>query len=210
MNIIEVKGVSKSFKKNVIFSDANFKIKKGEILGILGSSGSGKSVLIKCLMGFIKPSKGKIINSAEIGFSTQANAIYENLTVKQNLNYFARLSNVKDRKKQIEVLLKNLSLTEYEKVKVLKLSGGTKKRVDLACALLTNPEILILDEPFAGLDTFLVNQLSKFLKELKKQGKTIIISSHLLDQVENLCTDLIFIKDKKVVSISKSQLKKLY
>jgi ABC-2 type transport system ATP-binding protein len=207
---ISVKNVSKKFNRRKIIDNISFKISQRDIFGILGSSGSGKSVLLKMMMGFIKPDSGSILVSSKIGFSTQENSIYLNLTLKQNLKYFAKMYNVPNKNQQIKNLISLLGLEGFENTLACNLSGGTKKRLDIACALLNDPKILFLDEPFSGLDSFLVNQLSEFLKKLKQQGITIILSSHLLQQVENLCNKLIFLKDKKVFSISKSQLKNLY
>lgn len=210
MEVIVAREVSKKFGGKIILDKANLFVNSGNILGILGPSGSGKSVLIKMLIGFLKPDSGKIETKAKMGFSMQNNALYENLTLEQNLKYFAKMYNVKKSKDKINELLKSLSLEIHRKTKVMNISGGTKKRADIACALLNSPEILILDEPFAGLDTFLVNQLSELLKQLKENGMTIIISSHLLNQVESLCTALVFIQEGKAVPITKEQLKQLY
>jgi ABC-2 type transport system ATP-binding protein len=210
MGVINVKEVSKVFNKNKILEDINLSIEKGEILAVLGPSGSGKSVLIKLLIGFLKPTKGNITRNESIGFSMQDNSLYNNLTLKQNLNYFADLNHVPNKKEKINSILEKLSLTGYKNILAANLSGGTKKRADIACALLTNPKILILDEPFVGLDTFLVKELTKRLKTLQEQGITIILSSHLLNQVENLCDRFIFIKNTHAIEISKKDIRSLY
>ena len=210
MGVINVKEVSKVFNKNKILEDINLSIEKGEILAVLGPSGSGKSVLIKLLIGFLKPTKGNITRNESIGFSMQDNSLYNNLTLKQNLNYFADLNHVPNKKEKINSILEKLSLISYKNILAANLSGGTKKRADIACALLTNPKILILDEPFVGLDTFLVKELTKRLKTLQEQGITIILSSHLLNQVENLCDRFIFIKNTHAIEISKKDIRSLY
>jgi len=208
--VIVVKNVSKIFNNNKVLYDINFKINKGDIIGILGRSGSGKSVILKIISGFISPTTGSIKTNKKIGFSVQSNSLYETLTLKQNLNYFAKIYEVKNSKEQIEKLIKFLHLESYKKILVKNLSGGTKKRLDIACALLEDPEILILDEPFVGLDSFLVNELSMFIKILQKKNNTIIISSHLLHQLENLCSRFLFVEKGKLKEITKDQLKNLY
>lgn len=212
MEIISVKNLSKRFKKKKILESVNLSIKQGEILGIVGPSSSGKSTFIKILIGFLKPTSGSITSNGDIGFSMQENAIYEELNVKQNLNYFAKIYNVprKERKKRITELIKQLNLTEFEKILVKELSGGTKKRVDIACSLISNPEIIALDEPFIGLDPKLINDLSKTIIALNKKGKTIIISSHRVNELSKICSRLIAIKNKKFYSISKSQINQVY
>jgi len=209
-DMIKLEGVFKEFDGKPILQGVNFIVSKGEIFGVLGESGSGKSVILKILMGFIKPDEGEVVINSKVGFSMQNNSLYENLTLIQNLNYFSNMYGVTNKKEKIKNLLKILSLEGYEKTLVANLSGGTKKRGDIACALLNDPEILILDEPFVGLDSFLVQKLSRLIVELRNQGMTIILSSHLMSQVENLCTKTIFIKNKKVYSVDKSQLKSLY
>ena len=210
MEVIIAREVSKKFRDKIILDNVNLFVNSGNILGILGPSGSGKSVLIKILIGFLKPDSGEIETKAKIGFSMQNNALYENLTLQQNLKYFAKMYNVEKPKDKINLLLQQLSLENYRNITIGNISGGTKKRADIACALLNDPEVLVLDEPFAGLDTFLVNQLSDLLKQLQQKGMTIILSSHLLNQVESLCTALVFINEGKAKSITKEQLKKLY
>jgi len=216
MEIISVKDVSKSFKRKNILEKINVSINKGEIVGLIGPSGEGKSVFTKILIGFFKPSEGKVeINSTSsdpIGFSMQDNSIYENITVRQNLSYFSKLykipSNISN--SVIETLLENLGLKQYEKVLVGKISGGTKKRVDIACALLKNSEIIILDEPFVGLDPVLISSISEFILDLNKQGKTIIISSHRVDELSEICHRLLLVKNKQIKPIDKSQIKQAY
>jgi len=208
--VISLKGVSKKFKKNLIFEDVNLSINEKDIFGILGPSGGGKSVLIKIILNFIQQDKGSVRVKRKIGFSMQNNSFYENLTLIQNLNYFAKMYNVKNKDEKIKSLISTLALEGYENTRALHLSGGTRKRADLACALLNDPDILILDEPFSGLDSFLVKQLSDFLKQLKEHGMTIILSSHLLNQVENLCNKFIFINKGTATMLAKGQLKKLY
>ena len=208
--VLAVNNVSKKFKNKLVLQDINLSLNKKEILGITGPSGSGKTVFIKMLMGYIKPDKGAININPKIGFSFQDNSFYENLTLKQNLNYFAKINNVKNRKEKIKELLHILSLEGYEKNIVFNLSGGTKKRVDIACALLTEPKILILDEPFVGLDYSLIKQLSEFLLNLRESGMTIIMSSHVLEPIENLCDKVIFIKDGELNIVNKSNIRNMY
>jgi len=208
--VIQIKNLTKIFKKKVIFENINASIKRGEIVAILGRSGSGKSTLIKTIIGYLKEYQGEIKINGTLGFSTQANSIYESLSTKQNLEYFAKIYSIENKEEIISTVIKLLELEEYSNVLVKKLSGGTKKRVDLACALLNNPDIIILDEPFSGLDSFLVNHISTFLRAIAKRGVTVVFSSHLLDQAASLCDRFFFIEHKTMKEISKDKLKNLY
>jgi ABC-type multidrug transport system ATPase subunit len=208
--------ISKSFGKKKILNDINLEINKGEIVGIVGKSGCGKSVLIKTLIGFLKPNSGSVtINSKlkfPIGYSTQENSLYEDLTVSQNLSYFADAYNIKKvlKKQKINLLLRIFHLQEYEKVLVRELSGGTKKRVDIACSLIVDPDLIILDEPFLGLDPLLVEEFLRIFKFLKSRGKTILISSHRTQELSEICSKTILIKNGKSYNINKNQLKGIY
>jgi len=210
MDIISARDISKSFGKKRVISDSTFSVKEGSITGIVGLNGSGKSVLIKMLIGFLKSNSGRIEVNGKIGFSMQNNSLYENLSVKENLYYFARLSNVHDKKEKISNLLSRLSLKDYEKVLVKNLSGGTKKRVDIACSLLNDPNILILDEPFSGLDPNLINEISKFIFDINKKGVTIILTSHVFHELPDLCSTGLWVKNGQVIEISKSEIKRIY
>jgi ABC-2 type transport system ATP-binding protein len=214
--ILEVKNLSKSFGRKKILKDISFSIKKGNIIGLIGKSGEGKTVLIKTIIGFLHQNSGKIILKnilkKDIGFSMQDNSLYENLTLKQNWKYFGKLFGLKrsQRKEKINYLLGELSLIEFKKIFVKNLSGGTKKRVDIGCSLLNSPKILILDEPFAGLDPELANQLSRFILQLNKQGVTIIISSHRISELSRISTQIFLLKDKKIKEIEKNEIMNIY
>lgn len=220
MDLVVANRVSKRFKNKVIIDNIGMTIKKGEIVGILGSSGSGKSTFIKILIGFMEPTKGsvKILSEAggktknPLGYSMQNNAIYTNLTVKQNLHYFAKIYNCPKGqiKQQVKKVIEKLKLKEYENELVLNLSGGTKKRVDIACALINNPEIVVFDEPFVGLDPELIESISKLILELNKEGKTIVISSHRIGEVSKICTRLVAIKNKKFYALPKARINEVY
>jgi len=217
-DLITIDNLSKSFGRKIILDKVSLSINKGEFVGLVGPSGVGKTVFIKMLIGFYTPNSGKMSFLSDkvknlIGFSMQNNAIYGDLTLIQNLNYFGKVYGLKrkERKEKVELLLNNLELKEYRNIRVNKLSGGTKKRVDIACSLMNNPEILILDEPFLGLDPLLVGKISGFLKKLNKNnGTTIILSSHYLFELGELCNRFLSFKDKKIIEIKKEDLWRFY
>ncbi len=210
MSVIDLKGVSVKFKGNFVLNDVSFSVEDGDVFGIIGPSGSGKSVLIKLLIGFLEPYKGKVGVNSKVGFSMQNNSIYDNLTLRQNLNYFGKMYGVKNIKDRVDYLVEMLSLGEHEGKLVRELSGGTRKRVDLACAMLNSPEILVLDEPFVGLDSRLVNQLIGFLKSLNEGGMTVVLSSHLLENVKGFCNKVLFVEGGRTKLIDPGKLERVY
>jgi ABC-2 type transport system ATP-binding protein len=208
--------VSKSFGKLKVLDSIFFTIRKGESIGLVGRSGCGKSVLLKIIIGFLSKDSGEIsidhVTKDKIGFSMQNNSLYEYLTVRQNLNYFSKLYGIPRKKRRaiIPDIIKKLRLEEFEKVLVKELSGGTRKRVDIACALLNNPDILILDEPFLGLDPELVSKLAGFILELNRKGTTILISSHRITELGMICSRFVLMKEKKLNSIGRNELANAY
>ena len=214
MGIISLEEVEKFFDDFKALEKVNISVNKGEILGLIGPSGSGKSVLIKLLIGFFKPSSGKrVINpNIKVGFSMQNNSLYEYLTVKQNLNFFSKIYGVdkEERKRNVSLLIEGLKLKEFENILIKNLSGGTKKRVDIACSLVHNPDIILLDEPLNGLDPILSQMMLSFIVNLNKQGKTIIFSSHSYADLSSVCNRFFLVKNKTVKEINKSSIKSSY
>ena len=216
MIVFSIENLYKKMGGKQVLNGVNLSIEKGEVLGLVGRSGSGKTVLIKTIIGFLKPDKGQIkINSKSnypIGYSMQENAIYENLTVLQNLRYFASINRIKWRikRQRIRELIKSMDLGEYKRKLVKNISGGTKKRVDLACALLGDPDIVVLDEPLLGLDPGLVDSILGIIKKIEKQGKTVIISSHQIAELSRVCSRFVLLKDGVLYKIKQKQLGTVY
>lgn len=212
--LLVVRNLSKKFGKRLILENINIKVKQGDIFGIIGVSGAGKTTLLELLIGFLKPDKGLInfrvggsllnkksdTNFVEVyenqqlikhvfGFATQKPSFYDELTVKENLDYFASLYELTEENIQanITTALALVELTDYQNLLAKNLSGGMQKRLDIACSMIHDPDVLILDEPTADLDIVLRKQLWEVIKRIKQNGKTIIISSHHLDEIEQLC-----------------------
>lgn len=211
--IIRVEGVSKSFGNNLILDKVNMYIPKEKIFGIIGINGCGKTTLLNLIVGFIKPDIGTIYFESKpinknmrsvrhkFGFATQHNCFYTHLTVKENLLYFASLYDVpgKEANKRADTLLELVSLNNSRDKLASDLSGGMKRRLDIACALIHDPELLIMDEPTEDLDIALRKDILELIKKINKSGTTVILTSHLLMEIEDVCDDLAIIHNKKVL-----------
>ena len=194
-------------------NNLSFKVKKGQIFGFLGPNGAGKTTTIKCITGILKCDKGIIIidgkniekndfeNKNKIGFLPEQVGLYGSLTAKQTLAYYGGFYNLSDEgiEEKGEKLLKILGLSNNSKKTVREYSLGMRKRLALATALLHDPEILILDEPTSGLDPRGVKALRTLLLDLNKQGLTILLSSHVLSEVQELCTDVGIIDNGRMI-----------
>lgn len=196
--IFRTENVTTAHKKFKI-EDITFELKNGEIMGLMGRSGSGKSTIIKTLIGLKKPRLGQVtltIDNKEvslnrfISYSPQENSLYPFLTVEENLDTFAKLYNQKPAniKKRKAELLKKLRLENSAKKKIIQLSGGMQKRADLAVTLIHSPKIIFFDEPFAGLDIALRNFMWEFIRDISRQGNIIVISSHSISELQKFCT----------------------
>ena len=208
--MLELINVSKKFGNRKIIDEVNLKINSKDIIGVLGANGAGKSVLLKTISGFLKPDNGKIISYDDIGISIQDNSLYESLSVYQNLSYFADIYKVKDKKTTIQNISNRLGISSILNSNVGNLSGGTKKKVDIACSLINGPRVLILDEPFTGLDKNFVNELINLLKEINSYGVSLIISTHIFPQIKDICNRFILVKDSVVSEISKYQATEMF
>lgn len=214
--IIEVKNISKKIGKKEILKNISFDGYEGDIIGIVGNNGVGKTTLIKILTGLYKPNTGDIIfdginlkNDYEkaisnVGSLIETPDLYKHLSGKQNLNMFKRMFKGID-----EETIKNIvSLINIEKSlgsKFKTYSLGMKERLGITQTLINNPKIIILDEPTNGLDPRGIIELRKILESLK--DKVIIISSHMLSEIETLCNKIIFINEGNIVNIRKNNLK---
>ncbi len=222
--IIRVQGLTKSFEENKILENVNLDIKSGEIFGIIGMSGAGKTTLLNILVGFLRPEQGDVLVAMPdgstqsvfkqpdiikkcVGFSTQTPSFYNKLTVRENLEHFARLYNLTepDLTRRCNALMELVGLKESKDILAAHLSGGMQKRLDIACALLHDPSILVLDEPTADLDPILRKQLWELIKQINAKGTTIILASHFLAEIELLCSRIAILQNKKVVEIGTTQ-----
>lgn len=198
---IKAVNVCKSFGKQIVLKDVSIEVKKGEIVGIVGNNGSGKTVLMKCICGFMKADSGEInVGGKRIGkdcdFPDNLGLILEtpgfipNAGGYRNLKILASLRG-RIGKKEILDTLKQVGLYEARRKNVSKYSLGMRQRLGIAQAIMENPDVLILDEPFNALDFSTVEKMRELLLDLKKQGKAILIASHNPDDIKTLCSHVI-------------------
>ncbi|MCX7908036.1 MAG: ABC transporter ATP-binding protein [Ignavibacteria bacterium] len=193
---IEVEGLTKKFQDLTAINNLSFYVKRGEIFGIVGPDGSGKSTLIKLIAGILKPDEGEIrffdINSfketkrikSRIGYLSQNFSHYVDLTVEENLEFFAEVHRVKNFKERFEFLLDFSKLRPFRKTLISNLSGGMKQKLALISSLIYDPELLLLDEPTTGVDPISRREFWLLLNQLVSKGKTIIFATPYLDEAE--------------------------
>ncbi len=211
MLALEVREVTKTFGTFVSLFRFSLEIREGYAFGLLGPNGAGKSTFIKIINGVLTQDSGDILVFGKplevqrhlIGIAPQEDAVYGNLTVMENLEYFASLYNLTGRKvhERAKQLLQQLRLDDKRNVLVKSLSGGMRRRLNLACALMHSPKILILDEPTTGLDPITRIALWDTVKKLwKNENLTIILTTHYLEEVESMCNAVAFINKGQLIA----------
>ncbi len=198
---IQVIHVYKSFGKETVLKDVSFTIPPGSIYGVVGNNGSGKTVLMKCICGFMKCDRGRILVGGrqvgkEVDFPDRLGVIIETPGFIPNLSGFKNLkilASLKGRitKKEIRETIRRVGLDPDMKKPVAKYSLGMRQRLGIAQAIMEEPEVLVLDEPFNGLDRYGVVEIRELLKELKADGKSILLASHNAQDIEELCDDVL-------------------
>lgn len=182
----------------------NLNIEKGTCYGLVGPNGAGKSTLLKILSGIIKDYKGDISfnnSPTSLGYTPQDIVLEEDLTLISNLKFYGQINNIKGEKlsERISFVLKKIGLEGKEREKVKFFSGGMKRRLNIGCTLISNPEIIILDEPTVGVDPQSRRYIFKLITDLKQEGKTIIYASHYMEEIETLCDTVAFLDKGKIV-----------
>jgi ABC-2 type transport system ATP-binding protein len=211
-NAISVQGIGKFYSKQQVLDDINLSICKGEIFGVLGPSGAGKTTLVKIIAGIEIGSNGSVIildtkmpnlnTMANVGYMAQADALYNELTALENLKFFGEIYGLKrsELKKRIPEVLDVVNLNEHIKKYIHQYSGGMKRRLSLAIALLHKPDILILDEPTVGIDPVLRQQIWNALNKISEQGTTILVTTHVMDEAEK-CDRLAMLRDGQLIAV---------
>lgn len=222
---IVVEEITKKYKNIVALEKINFEINKGETLGVLGPNGAGKSTFVSIFTGTLKPTSGDIVingyslssNLGEIkkliGYVPQDIALYPTLTGLDNLRFWAELYGLRGKKRdaRIDEVVSIIRMNDRIKDRVDTYSGGMKRRVNIAVGLLNHPEILILDEPSVGIDIQSRKYIFEAIKELKEMNKTILLVSHIMDEMETLCDKIAVLEEGKLRAIgTKDEVLKLF
>ena len=208
--IIKIDSLNKWFKENHALADLTLSVKQGELFGLLGVNGAGKTTLIKILCGLTKKCSGSVsiggfnldtdLDKIKeiVDISPQETSVALNLTLKENLEFFANIYNTE--KEHVDRIVEIFSLQEVLNKKAKTLSGGYKRRLSIAIALISKPQILFLDEPTLGLDVFARRELWKIINKLKS-NVTIILTSHYLEEIENLCDRVAILSKGKLLTV---------
>ncbi len=204
---ISIKNLTKKFGKQKAVSDLSFEVAPGEICAFLGSNGSGKTTTIRCLLDIYKPDKGELLIKGEkynsdlnkfIGYLPEERGLYSRAKVIELFNYFLELRGLDgERENLIREYLTKVSLWEHRDKKVNKLSSGMQQKVQIGLAIIHKPEILILDEPFKGLDAINRQLFIDMFKELRTEGTTILYSTHVIDEAQKMADKIVIIKEGK-------------
>ena len=208
---MEFESVSKSFAEKDVIRDISFLVKQGEIFGLLGPNGAGKTTLIRLLLDIIRPEMGEIrlfgtplISAAKdrIGYLPEERGLYRKTKTLDILVYLAQLKGIPKKQAQLnaESLLKSLELYEYRGKKVEELSKGMQQKIQFLSAIIHNPELVILDEPFSGLDPISTKAVKDRILNLRAAGKTVILSTHMMEQAQTLCDRILMLnKGRRVL-----------
>lgn len=222
--IVKIDNLVKRYKELIALDHFSLEIEQGEIFGLLGPNGSGKTTTINCLLSLLAYDKGNIeifgekmtpVNykvKKEIGIIMQNVAVFDELTVYENIDYFCGLY-IKDketRRKYVDEAIAFVGLEDFVKFYPKKLSGGLLRRLNIACGIAHKPKLIILDEPTVAVDPQSRNKILEGIQELNKQGATIIYTSHYMEEVEQICTRIaIMDKGKKIAEGTKDELKRM-
>ncbi len=222
--MIEITNLVKRYKDTVALDHLNLHIQEGEIFGLLGPNGSGKTTAINCMLALLKYDKGSVTilgqemrpDSYEIkrqmGVVMQNVAVFDELSVYENIDYFCGLyiNDKKERKRLVEEAIAFAGLQGYEKKRPKKLSGGLLRRLNIACGIAHKPRIIILDEPTVAVDPQSRNKILEGIRELNRQGSTIIYTSHYMEEVEQICTRIAILDHGRCLALgTKEELKKM-
>lgn len=207
---LEVININKSYDGLKALNNISFKLKKGEIVGFLGPNGAGKSTLMKIITSFINQDSGEVLISSinkdidtiltksKIGYLSENNPLYNDMKVVEYLNFISQLYKLKNSKKRILLVSKQIGLEKVMNQEINSLSKGFKQRVGIAAALVHDPEILLLDEPTTGLDPNQLVEIRQLIKEIGKK-KIILLSTHIMQEIPKICNRVIVINNGNIV-----------
>ena len=220
--MLKVEHVTKYYGENKAVDDLSFQVEDGKIFGLLGVNGAGKTTTFRMIIGLLEPTEGKITLDGKpidysvtdtIGFLTEERSLLTKLTVKEQIIYYGTLKGMNEKEilKRLDEWLERFHIKEYKDRKIKELSKGNQQKVQFISAVINNPKLLILDEPFSGLDPINVEMFMEAIRDFKKRGSSIIFSSHRMEHVEMFCENLvILVKGKSVLEGELKQIKKDY
>ncbi len=220
--MLKVEGVTKYYGEHLAVSDLSFSVNDGEIFGLLGINGAGKTTTFRMIIGLLDKTSGTITldgkkidysETDKIGFLTEERSLLTKLTVKEQVIYYGILKGMKEKDilEKLDKLLERFKISEYKDRKIKELSKGNQQKIQFITAIINEPKLLILDEPFSGLDPINVALFVDVMKEMKGKGSSIIFSSHRMEHVEQFCEKLVvLVKGKSVLSGKIKDIKKAY
>ena len=211
MQVIQIKDVCKAFDQRQVLNNISLSVEEGEIFGLLGPSGAGKTTLIKMLIGLLSATSGNIAilgkeldkkideSFPSFGMVLDNDGLYDRLNCYDNLELYARIYSISNRKKVINDLLEKVGLIESSKKSVSNLSKGMRQRLSFARAILHSPKIVFLDEPTSGLDPATTLQIHSMMKMLKESGTTIFLTTHNMNEAQKMCDHLALLNEGNIV-----------
>jgi len=220
---IKISGLQKSYGNTAVLEDFELSVPSGNIFGLIGPNGAGKSTLIGILTGLLDYDGGQIvINGRELNEQNEQNIkrqiasvlqpplLFEHFTSHDFLHYICDIYNIdmQDRQQKMDSMLEYLGLSEFKHAKIIKLSAGSRKKLSFCAAILSQPKILFLDEPFESIDVISIGRMKTILNRLQEKGVTTIITSHILEIVENLCDDIAILHNQKIIAYLDSETRK--
>jgi ABC-2 type transport system ATP-binding protein len=208
--IIQSRGLYKAFGDNVALNHIDIRIPKGKIFGMLGPNGAGKTTLIRIITQIFEPDGGEVLFDGkpissdqiyDIGYMPEERGLYKKMKVGEQLVYLAQLKNmtIREAKEKIRYWMERLDIMDWWNKKVEELSKGMQQKIQFVATVLHNPSLLILDEPFSGLDPINANLIKNEIRELNEAGTTIIFSTHRMEQVEEICEDIVLIDHGNII-----------
>ena len=207
--MLVVNNLIKQYGKQNAVDDISFELQGGEVVGLLGPNGAGKSTTIKCIVGLLRKTSGEITIGGFDHLSVEAKRffsyipetpyVYDLLTVQEHMQFIAQAYGVKEWKNKANELLEMFELDDKRDKLGRDLSKGMRQKVSICCALLPDPQLLFFDEPMIGLDPKAIKNTKKIFKELKEAGKTILVSTHMIDSVESIADRIMILKDGKIL-----------
>ena len=220
--MLSLKNIVKYYGKNCAVNNLSFEVENGEIFGLLGENGAGKTTTFRIIMGLLDCDSGSVLLDGKkidysitdkIGFLTEERSLLTKMTVKEQIIFYGSLKGMEEDEilKKLDTLLKEFEILEYKNRKIKELSKGNQQKIQFISAVINDPKLLILDEPFTGLDPINVELFKKYIRKLQKKGCSIIFSSHQMEHIEEFCEKLvILVKGKSILEGYIKDIKKDY